>query len=333
MLVCDTLEDQVNRYVSIKNKAETQTWYRRYLKPMVDFLDGERSLDSVNRADAEEYWHFVQERDTCYPDHPYKRPENRRLATTTMDNHLRAARTFWREMVRQRLVEYNPFDHLKMIKDEQPVQMKAISVDDLVAIWRASRKSSARDFAIVTIMATTGIRAGELVSMSLKRLNLKRGEAWVTGKRGWRPVYLGEMSVRAITAYIDEREEWPNDALWLDYYGERITIDGVRQMINRLAEKADVEGRHNLHSFRHRVAQAWLDEQINPEIVAQALGHADVTVTLAIYSNMDDKRVRRTIRSAELVPFVDAYKADFTSPVDISTVLERELEELENSPT
>ena len=73
--------------------------------------------------------------------------------------------------------------------------------------------------------------------------------------------------------------------------------------MDRLAGRAKITGRHNLHAFRHRAAQAWLDQGINAQIVAQALGHADVTVTLHIYGNQDDRRVAQAVRQAEMAPF------------------------------
>ena len=39
--------------------------------------------------------------------------------------------------------------------------------------------------------------------------------------------------------------------------------------------------------------------------MAQALGHADVNVTLSIYGNQDEKRVRSAMLQAELFPFED----------------------------
>ena len=74
-------------------------------------------------------------------------------------------------------------------------------------------------------------------------------------------------------------------------------------MVKRLANKAKVTGRFNLHSFRHRTAQAWLDQGVNAEVVSQALGHADVSVTLAIYGNQDEKRVRKAMQDMELSVF------------------------------
>ncbi len=84
----------------------------------------------------------------------------------------------------------------------------------------------------------------------------------------------------------------------------------MRQLVDRLAEKASINGRHNFHAFRHRAAQAWLDQGINAQIVAQALGHADVTVTLQIYGNQDDRRVAQAIRQAEMAPFEEATRPD-----------------------
>lgn len=201
------------------------------------------------------------------------------------------------------LVEVNPFDHLAFPKDTRPVEMKAITVEDLRAIWSAAKRSGLRDFALITVMATVGLRAGELVSMTTSKLDLKHGTAWVFGKRGWRKVFLGKASQEAIHAYLYVRPINAPDALWLNVQGHPLTDDGVRQLVKRLAAQANVRGKHNLHAFRHRAAQAWLDKGINAEVVAQALGHANVTVTLAIYGNQDDERVKKTVLEFELSPF------------------------------
>lgn len=302
----ESLGGYVERFLKTKYNKQTRTWYAKYLDPLVKFLGAESTLASITRAEAEEYWLAVQARTTCWESHPTKPTQRRPPSPTTLHNHLRAARTFWNALVRQKIVEYNPFDHLKSPKDSRPVAMKAIATEDLRAIWQAALQSGARDFAIITVMATSGVRAGELVSMTLRQLDLPKGIAWVNGKRGWRKVFLGKASIQAIHAYLKERSANKADALWLNPAGQPLTTDGVRQIVDRLAEKAKITGRHNLHAFRHRAAQAWLDQGINAEIVAQALGHADVTVTLLIYGNQDDRRVAKAIRQAEMAPFEES---------------------------
>ena len=183
--------------------------------------------------------------------------------------------------------------------------MKAITADAQRGLWKTALSSNPRDFAIITIMATSAVRVGELVSMTVGSLNLSKGEVWVNGKRGWRKVFLGKASIKAVDCYLEVRPPSFCDGLWIGQRGGPLTADGVRQMIQRLAERADVEGRSNPHAFRHRAAQAWLDRGINAEIVSKAMGHADVTVTLSIYSNQDDSSVRKAIREVEMSPFYD----------------------------
>ena len=181
--------------------------------------------------------------------------------------------------------------------------MKAITADAQRGLWKTALSSNPRDFAIITIMATSAVRVGELVSMTVGSLNLSKGEVWVNGKRGWRKVFLGKASIKAVDCYLEVRPPSFCDGLWIGQRGGPLTADGVRQMIQRLAERADVEGRSNPHAFRHRAAQAWLDRGINAEIVSQALGHADVNITLSIYGNQDEKRVRSAMQQVEMAPF------------------------------
>lgn len=317
----DSLGACVQRFVDIRRTYSTRTWYFKYLTPMVNHSGAERSLHSITRADAEAYWLAIQARTDCWANHPRKPTQRRPLSPTTLHNHLRAARTFWNAMVRQRAAEINPFDHLPTLKDTRPVEMKAIATEDLRAIWQAALRSGKRDYAIITIMATMGVRAGELVSMNLRQLDLKTGMAWVKGKRGWRKVFLGKAGVQAIQDYLAERPANKSHRLWLNIFGQPLTTDGVRQLVDRLAERAGILGRHNLHAFRHRTAQAWLDSGINAQIVAQALGHADVTITLKIYGNQDDRRVAQAIRKAEFAPFEDAPLLDGLELDDITYML------------
>lgn len=298
-----TLEIHIERFLDLKHNSETRAWYAKYLRTMVEFYGGDRPLGSIDRSQAEACWKVIKAKRTCWEKHPSKPTEIRPPSPTTLNNWLRAVRAFWNEMVRQRLIEYNPFDHLKAPKDTRPVEMKAIIPEDLRGILKASKESSARDYAIITVMATCGLRAGELVSMDLERLNLIQGVAWVHGKRGWRKIFLGRTSIDAIYAYLETRPINAPSALWLNIHGQPLTTDGVRQMVDRLARRAKVTGRHNLHAFRHRTAQSWLDNGINAEVVAQALGHADVNTTLSIYANQDEQRVRSAMQQVEMAPF------------------------------
>ena len=50
-------------------------------------------------------------------------------------------------------------------------------------------------------------------------------------------------------------------------------------------------------------AQAWLDNGVNAEVVPQAQGHANVSITLSIYGNQNEKRVRKAMQEMEMSVF------------------------------
>ncbi len=108
----DTLGIHVQRFLLLKYNPQTRTWYAKYLAPMVEYLGVETPVLSVTRAQAEEYRQSIQARKSCWEDHPMRPTQQRPLSPTTLHNHLRAARTFWNTLVRQRVVDFNPFDHL-----------------------------------------------------------------------------------------------------------------------------------------------------------------------------------------------------------------------------
>ncbi len=259
-MTCETLGIHVRRFVNSKRKEATIAWYHNNLSPLVEFFGADYPVNSISRIEADAYWEYIRNRRDYWASHPTKPTLKRRLSDTTLHNFLRSVRTFWNALVKQRVVEYNVFDHLTYTPDKQMVEMKAVCPEDLRALREAAKESGVRNYALVTVLATSGVRAGELVSMKLKHLTLATGEVLVYGKRGWRKVYLGKESTEAIKAYLEERPEIGEDALWLNVYGKPLTTDGIRQLIDRLAERANVEGRHNLHAFRHRFAQAWLDK-------------------------------------------------------------------------
>lgn len=127
----------------------------------------------------------------------------------------------------------------------------------------------------------------------------------MNGERGWRKVFLGKASVEAILAYLPERPTNGGDALWLNVKG--------RPLLPRMASGNWSTAGHR--GQRHRSPQSpclppsgrqiLAAHGINAQIVAKALGHADVTVTLLIYGNQDDRHVSQAVREAEMAPFED----------------------------
>ena len=100
---------------------------------------------------------------------------------------------------------------------------------------------------------------------------------------------IGDTARSVIWDYLQERESLMprTDALWVSEQGEALLSNGVRQLLMRLAKRANIEGMHP-HRFRHSYAinalRAGMPEQVLkivggwrkiPETYFKTLGEED----------------------------------------------------------
>ena len=68
---------------------------------------------------------------------------------------------------------------------------------------------------------------------------------------------------------------------------ERRSYSGLRSLFRRFLAKYNLEGKGlTLYMFRHTFATMLLEEKVNPKIVAEMMGHANIKTTLNIYSTV-----------------------------------------------
>ena len=119
-----------------------------------------------------------------------------------------------------------------------------------------------RDEAIVRLMAETGMRAGEVIGLTVADVDLQRGVVTVhRGKGGkGRVAPFGPQTARAIDRYTRMRRAHrlaDTTALWLGDRGKELAYFGLRNALQYRAELAGLKGFH-LHLLRHTAASRWL---------------------------------------------------------------------------
>lgn len=121
-----------------------------------------------------------------------------------------------------------------------------------------------RDEAIVRLMLETGLRAGEVVSMTVPDTNLAAGTAIVRRGKGGkgRVVPFGPQTVRAVDRYIRARRTHRlagTDVLWLGDRGKAFSYYGLHKALGERAARAGIKG-FRPHTLRHTAAHRWLRE-------------------------------------------------------------------------
>ena len=166
---------------------------------------------------------------------------------------------------------------------------------DLLAQPDGSQTLGLRDRAILETLYASGMRVGELVQLSLPRVNLPRGLLRVIGKGGReRLVPLGEPAVDALTTWIKQARltlKPATDHVFVSRNGRPLTRQVVWQRIRLHGRACGIAGDIHPHRLRHSFATHLLDHGADLRVVQMLLGHADLATT-QIYTHVSRARLK-----------------------------------------
>jgi site-specific recombinase XerD len=153
--------------------------------------------------------------------------------------------------------------------------------------------SSKRDYAILNLFYSSGIRLKELVT-----INFKRGLVKVLGKGNReREASLTNEAIRVLQAYLKARTLWKGNkskAVFLSRTGKRITKMNIQRNIERYGIEAGITKKVTPHMLRHSVATHYLNAGMDIRKIQNFLGHESLAST-QIYTHLitDDQREER----------------------------------------
>ncbi len=131
-----------------------------------------------------------------------------------------------------------------------------------------------RDKAIIALLFDSGIRAGELISMRKKDVDLSTEPAHVivNGKTGMRKIPI-LFSAPYLAAYLNQlKEKKPNDALWWNMAQSHILGEldgpGLRKRLKEIAKAANIDKRMYPHLFRHSRASNYANRLTEQQLKA-----------------------------------------------------------------
>lgn len=159
----------------------------------------------------------------------------------------------------------------------------------------------ARDRAILAVLLDAGLRADELLGLTLENVHFGSDTyVQVLGKgRKQRQVGLGDKSRMELHRYIHRHREAPSAEhhVFLSRYHQPMTLSGLDQVLYRLrdwAGAAQFAGiRVSAHTFRHTFAVAYLSSGGDVYKLSRLLGHASVTTTEVYLRALTQKAARQ----------------------------------------
>ncbi len=234
--------------------------------------------------------------------------EARGLAARSRARRLSALRQFFRFLQREEQVAANPVELLDSPRLPQrlPQVMGEADVAMLLNAPDPATPAGVRDQALLEVLYATGLRVSELVGLTFKQLDLRRGMVRPLGKGSKeRVVPMVPVAVEKLQLYLDQArprllkgKESPY--VFVNHRGGRLSRQGFWKLLKQYALKAGVKTL-SPHTLRHSFATHLLSRGANLRVLQMLLGHADLATT-QIYTHLDAARLKLVHRKSHPRP-------------------------------
>lgn len=216
-----------------------------------------------------------------------------KASKVTIDNIRRILSSFFSWLEDEDYIVKSPVRRIHKVKTCKTV--KETYTDEALELMR-DHSECGRDLAIIDMLASTGMRVGELVKLNKADVDFQNRECIVLGKGNkQRKVYFDARTKIHLQNYLNSRTD-DNEALFVSLQKpyDRLRISGVEIRLRDLGKKLNLNKVHP-HKFRRTLATMAIDKGMPIEQVQQLLGHSSVDTTLQ-YAMVNQNNVKSSHR-------------------------------------
>ncbi len=258
--------DLLDHFIATKRlegrSEKTLKYYRTTVEKVLNAID--KNVKAITTDDLRNYLSEYQGKPT--------------VSKQSVDNVRRNLSSFLTWLEDEDYILKSPVRRICKIKTSTPV--KETYTDDEMERLRDSCKNI-RDLAMIELLASTGMRVGELVLLNVDDINFNERECIVLGKGDKeRIVYFDARTKLHLLEYLKNRNDDVN-ALFVSLRSpyNRLGIGGIELIIRKLGRSIGVKNCHP-HKFRRTMATVAIDKGMPIEQVQKLLGHEKIDTTL-----------------------------------------------------
>ena len=256
----------IDLFVSAKRvegcSEKTLHYYSQTIKSVIDFIGKE-----IPHITTEDLRHYI----TNYQ-------EDRKSSKVTIDNIRRILSSFFAWLEDEDYIVKSPVRRIHKVKSA--ITIKETYTDENLEQMR-DNCDELRDLALIDILASTGMRIGELVLLNREDINFEERECIVFGKGSKeRLVYFDARTKIHLQNYLNSRND-TNKALFVSLKApfNRMTIGGIEVRLREMGRKLGINKVHP-HKFRRTLATMAIDKGMPVEQLQKLLGHQRIDTTL-----------------------------------------------------
>lgn len=258
--------DGINAFIAAKRiegcSEKTLSYYRKTIESMVSGVG--KTPQQITTDDLRKYLTDYQ--------------IQRKSSKVTIDNIRRILSSFFSWLEDEDFIIKSPVRRIHKVKTAKII--KDTYTDEALELMR-DNCSTVRDLAIIDLLASSGMRVGEMVTLNREDINFNERECVVFGKGNKeRLVYFDARTKIHLQNYLNGRSD-STPALFVSLKApyDRLMIGGVETMLRELGQRLHLNKVHP-HKFRRTLATSAIDKGMPIEQVQQLLGHQKIDTTM-----------------------------------------------------
>ncbi len=222
----------------------------------------------------------------------------------TILRRLSSLRSFFKYLVKERLIQHNPLDEIQSPKLEKkiPPSLNYDQVERLFEQPDISNYLGFRDRCIMELFYSSGLRISELVQLDRLHLDERNLRLRVLGKgKKERIVPITQTAGKWIKDYLNHPErkidsenhkaEEDEKAIFLNKWGKRLSVRSVDRKFQNYLKMSGLACKITPHTIRHTIATHWLEKGMDLKTIQVLLGHSSLSTT-TIYTQVSSRLKR-----------------------------------------
>ena len=229
--------------------------------------------------------------------------QQRNNSVTTRARKCSALKQFYSYLHKKAaLINNDPMVDLELPRIKQSLPKYLTTDQSLQLLKNVESKHKQRDFCMLVLFLTCGMRLSELVGLDLNDYSKENRTLRLFGKgRKERIVYLNDVCIDALEDYIKNyRPNVDEKAIFLSANKTRINKRRVQQIVE---EQLKLAGLSNLgittHKLRHSAATMMYKNGVDTLVLKEVLGHKSIATT-EIYTHISNSELQKAAESSPI---------------------------------
>ena len=279
-------KDKFLNYLQYEKRYSPYTFkfYKRDLEEFEQFLEMEM-LDKVSNKTIKSYMYYLS-----------KKGNTRR----TIARKLSSLKSYYKYLRKNELSQEDPFALIEKqhISKRLPEVLSISEIIELMEIEIADKDYlNNRNYLIVRILFSTGVRVSELTNIKLEHIDFNEGYLKVRGKGDKdRIVFFDEDTKNILYNFL--QNDWPmfkkeeTNYIFLNKFGNKISERSVELILQEKGRKMKSPKEIYPHMLRHSYASSLLESGADLRVIQELLGHTSLQAT-QVYTSLSNQKLQK----------------------------------------